>query len=135
MSFRHPLQLRAIEPTAINGLGQMYEEFQQFGAGVDSAPDVLMCSMGAAVVLAVLRGDAEGGGVFDVANGGAGRAADGRCADVVAAGEFVERSALRAATGGLFSLCRCFSAGGRPMCCPRTLARLLPSAVQVRISE
>jgi hypothetical protein len=51
----------------------------------------------------------------------------------VAAGEFVERSALRAALGGLYLLRRSVSAGGRPICCPWALARLLPSAVRVRI--
>jgi hypothetical protein len=46
---------------------------------------------------------------------------------VIAVGQFLQRSALRAASDGLFLLCR-------PMCFPRALARLLPSAVRVRKS-
>jgi len=66
--------------------------------------------------------------------GGSGGAANGGFADGIAAGEFVERSALRAAAAGLFLLLRVrVRAGGRPICCPRALARLLPSAVRVRI--
>ena len=53
------------------------------------------------------------------------RAANSGYADVVVLGEFVQRSAPRAASGGLLML--------RPICCPWALARLLPSAVRVRI--
>ena len=38
---------------------------------------------------------------------GAGDAAHGGNAAVVAVGQFVQRSALRAPSGGLFHLCRC----------------------------
>jgi hypothetical protein len=57
------------------------------------------------------------GGLHDLAilaatlDGGACRAANGGYADVVAAGEFVERSALRASSGGLLLLCRCQGRG------------------------
>jgi len=63
---------------------------------------------------------------------GAGGAAHGGNAAVVAVGQFLQRRALHAASSGLFPLRR-VRAGGRPICCPRALARLLPSAVRVRI--
>jgi PEP-CTERM motif len=43
-----------------------------------------------------------------------------------AAGEFVERSALRSASGGLCLLRGNVSAGGRPIYCPGAFARLCP---------
>jgi hypothetical protein len=46
--------------------------------------------------------------------------------------QFLQRSALRAASGGLFLLRR-VRAGGRPIRRPWALARLRPSAVRVRI--
>ena len=59
------------------------------------------------------------------------RAAHGGNAAVVAVRQFLQRRALRAPSGGLFLQCRC--EGGRPMCFPRALARLRPSAVRVQI--
>ena len=53
-------------------------------------------------------------------------------AAVVAVGQFLQRSASRATSGGLSLLCR-VREGGRPICFPSALARLLPSAVRVRI--
>ena len=52
---------------------------------------------------------------------------------VVAVRQSLQRSALRAASGGLFMLLRC--EGARPICFPRAWARLLPSAVRVRIKS
>jgi len=63
---------------------------------------------------------------------GSRRAANGGYADVVAPGKFVQRSTLRAVCGGLLLLGRT-ECGGRPIRCPWALARLLPSAVRVRI--
>ncbi len=50
---------------------------------------------------------------------------------VVAPANFLSVAPCGAA-GGLFLLLRC-EGGGRPICCPRALARLRPSAVRVRI--
>jgi hypothetical protein len=65
---------------------------------------------------------------------GACDAAHGGDTAVVAVGQFLQRRALRAPSGGLFLLGRCFSGmGGGPWPFPWALARLLPSAVRVRI--
>ena len=50
-------------------------------------------------------------------------------ADIIAAGEFVER---RAGHAGL-TLPHRAELGGRPICCLHSLVRLLPSAVRMRI--
>jgi len=52
--------------------------------------------------------------------------------DIVAAGEFFQRRALRPPPDSLF-FCAGVREGGRPKCFPWALARLLPSAVRVRI--
>ena len=51
--------------------------------------------------------------------------------NIVAAREFFQRRALRARSDGLFC-CAGVREGGRPMCIPRALARLRPSAVRMR---
>src|SRR4051812_363143 len=51
------------------------------------------------------------------------RPAHGGYAAVVAVGQFLQRSALRAPFGGLFLLCQCPHGGGRPICFPWALAR------------